>query len=50
MKMLLLALALLAMLCTSAWAECTTTTYIINGKMTMCVSCCTGETCTVTCI
>ena len=50
MKMLLIVLALLALLSDTAWAECTTTTYIINGKMTMCVSCCDGETCTVTCL
>jgi len=32
-----------------AHASCTTTTYIINGRVTMCQTCCYGGACTVSC-
>ena len=32
-----------------AWAACTTTTYIINGKVMTCTTCCFNGNCTVNC-
>ena len=38
---------------TAAWAACSTHTYVINGKVVTCMTCCIGEgqsrTCTTTC-
>ncbi len=32
-----------------AYTACTTTTYIINGQIMTCVTCCFGSHCTVNC-
>lgn len=34
---------------TAAYAACTTHTYYVNGKMTTCTTCCTGNMCNTTC-
>lgn len=33
-----------------AAANCVTNTYFINGRMTVCTTCCYGGNCTTTCI
>ena len=48
MKKVLLAIASLAV-ATTAYAACTTHTYMINGKMTTCTTCCFNGNCTTTC-
>ena len=50
MKRLILALAALLGLSAAAYAACTTHTYIVNGRMMTCTTCCTGSSCTTTCI
>lgn len=35
---------------TAAWAACTTHTYIVNGRMVTCTTCCFGNNCTTTCL
>lgn len=32
------------------YAACSTSTYIYNGKMVVCTTCCAGTSCTTTCI
>lgn len=49
MKMILALAALLAAT-TAAYATCTSHTYFVNGKMTICTTCCTGGHCTTSCI
>lgn len=48
MKKALIAIAL-AVAATAAWAACTTHTYIINGKVVTCTTCCYGNNCTTNC-
>lgn len=39
----------LATLATMTWASCTTQTYMMNGKTTICTTCCYGSNCTTSC-
>ena len=49
MKRFLIA-ASLALTATAAYATCTTQTYFINGRYTVCTVCCyAGGNCTTTC-
>lgn len=32
-----------------AWANCTTHTYFINGRMVVCTTCCYGPSCSTNC-
>ena len=47
-----IALALVAFLAaaSAAAASCSTHSYIVNGKLTMCTTCCNSGSCTTTCI
>lgn len=44
----------LSLVATMVWASCTTHTYMYNGKMVTCTTCCYGEgqfrSCSTTCI
>lgn len=40
----------LALSASIVYASCTTNTYIINGKMTTCTTCCYGSNCTTSCM
>lgn len=31
------------------WASCVTNTYFVNGRTTICTTCCYGSNCTTTC-
>lgn len=33
-----------------AWASCTTHSYVVDGRIMMCSTCCTFTHCTTTCI
>lgn len=49
MKKALIAIGL-TIAATAAWAACTTHTYIVNGKVVTCMTCCYGNgNCTTTC-
>ena len=50
MRKVILAILGMAMLPAVAYASCTTNTYIVNGRVTTCTTCCTGSYCTTTCI
>lgn len=39
----------IAMICTGAWAMCSTHTYTVNGRMVTCTTCCYGSNCTTNC-
>lgn len=39
-----------ALFATGAYAACSTSTYMYNGKMVICTTCCYGTNCTTTCI
>ncbi len=39
----------LATLATMTWASCTTQTFMMNGKITICTTCCVGSNCTTNC-
>lgn len=45
-------LAILAalLMAPAAYANCTTHTYIIDGKMVICTTCCYSGNCTTTCV
>ena len=49
MKKIILTIAMLVLFASAAYAACTTTTYIIDGKITICTTCCYAGNCTVTC-
>lgn len=50
MKILLLTLVLLLTLASVVWAACTTTTYFLpDGRMMVCMTCCSYGNCSVTC-
>ena len=49
MKTILIAVALLTA-SVGAYAACTTNTFIYDGKITTCTSCCFGGNCTTTCL
>ena len=40
----------LATLATMTWASCNTHTYMMNGRMVTCTTCCFGSNCTTTCL
>lgn len=48
MKKALLAIAGLA-IAGVAYAQCVTNTYMVNGRVTICTTCCYGANCTTTC-
>ena len=48
MKKVLIGVAT-ALVATAVYAQCTTHTYTINGKMTTCTTCCYYGNCTTTC-
>ncbi len=48
MKKTLIALWLAAV-ASAAWAACSTHTYMINGKIVTCTTCCYGNNCTTNC-
>jgi hypothetical protein len=48
MKKTLIAIGLAAFT-SVVWASCVTNTYFVNGKMTICTTCCYGSNCTTTC-
>lgn len=48
-RFIILATALLG-LSTAAYAACSTHTYVINGRLVTCTTCCTGSHCTTNCI
>ena len=39
----------LATVASLVWASCTTHTYMMNGKMVTCTTCCYGSNCTTNC-
>lgn len=41
--------AYLVTLATMTWASCTTHTYMMNGRMITCTTCCYGANCTTNC-
>jgi hypothetical protein len=47
-----IALALAAFLAatTAAYAACSTHSYVVNGKLIICTTCCSGSMCNTTCI
>lgn len=49
MKKLMIALAL-AVTSAAAYAACTTHTYVVNGRIVTCTTCCFGSNCTTNCI
>lgn len=44
-----IASVLAAVFATSVYAACSTHTYVVNGKMVVCTTCCTGSSCNTTC-
>ena len=48
MKKVLFGLAVAAF-ATAVYAQCTTHTYVVNGKYTTCTTCCYNGNCTTTC-
>jgi hypothetical protein len=48
MKKVLAALGI-ALVTTGAWAQCSTHTYVINGRMVTCTTCCYGPSCSTNC-
>lgn len=48
MKKLIVGLGLAAS-ASFVWANCTTHTYFVNGRMTTCTVCCYGGNCTTSC-
>ena len=48
MKKFLIGLGLAAVV-TAAWANCTTHTYFMNGRMVTCTTCCYGNSCSTNC-
>jgi hypothetical protein len=48
MKKVLAAIALTTA-ATAVWASCTTHTYIMNGRMVTCTTCCYGSNCSTNC-
>jgi len=48
MKKFLIGLGLAAV-ATVAYAQCTTHTYFMNGRVVMCTTCCYGGNCTTNC-
>ena len=39
----------LAAIATTTWAACSTSTYMYNGKMVTCTTCCNGPNCYTNC-
>jgi hypothetical protein len=39
----------LATVATMTWAACSTHTYMMNGRMVTCTTCCYGANCTTNC-
>lgn len=44
-----IAAAILALTATVAYASCVTNTYITDGRVIVCTTCCYGTNCTTTC-
>jgi hypothetical protein len=39
----------IALITTGAWAQCSTHTYVMNGRMVTCTTCCYGSNCSTNC-
>ena len=48
-KLMLVAVLMLSLDPVVAVANCTTQTFIVNGKVMICTTCCYGVNCTTTC-